>query len=481
MGGLTGTVAAIDLGATSGRVIAAHVGRRTLELHQLRRFPNGPVRLADGLHWAIIELYRQILLGLRALVHAQPDVQSIGIDAWAVDYGLLRGSRLAGLPFHYRDDRTADGVATVHQVIPPAQLYQRNGLQFLPFNTVYQLTSDLHSGVLQPLDQALLIPDLLTYWLTGKRITERTNASTTGLLNVQSREWDNELLKRLGLPSGLLADLLSPGQVVGDITHEVRGDLGITRAPRLVSVGSHDTASAVAAAPMTEPGCAYISCGTWALVGVELDGPVLTEESRRANFSNEAGVDGRIRYLRNVMGLWLLNECMNAWSRDGLQQPLPELLAAAQTVPAHAVPLIDADNPVFVQPGDMPARITAHCLQRGLNPPITPVEMVRCIIESLADAFARAVAQAADLSGQHVRRIHIVGGGALNDLLCQRTADRAGLPVHAGPIEATAIGNVLVQARATGLVAGSLESLRDLVARTQPIRTFEPTPPGVLP
>lgn len=470
-------VAAVDLGASSGRVIIGTAGPDLLRLTEVARFDNDPVRIADGLHWNILELYRQVLGGLREAIATDPGIASIGVDSWAVDYALLRGDRMVGTPFHYRDQRTAAGVATTHAIVAPQELYARNGLQLMPFNTLYQLRADQLAGALSDTDRALLIPDLLTFWLTGHAHTERTNASTTGLLDVRTSEWDRALIAKLGLPDRLLADLVDPGTTIGLLGDQVRTDLGATRGLRVIAVASHDTASAVAAVPMTGPGAAYISCGTWSLVGQELASPVLTEASRAANFTNEGGVDRRVRYLRNVMGLWLLSESMRTWQREsGEVAPLPDLLAAAAAISAGRVPTFDVDDPAFLPPGDMPARIAAHLVAHGQQPPESRAEMVRSIVESLALAYARTLRQASELSGQPIDRVHIIGGGSQNALLCQRTADRSGLPVHAGPVEATALGNVLVQARALGVLRGGLEDLRALVARTHPTTTYQPTP-----
>ncbi len=468
----TGAVAAVDLGATSGRVIVGHVGPDTLATTTVARFANEPLRLGDSLHWNILGLYAAALAGLRSAFRSEPGLASIGIDSWAVDYGLLRGGRLLGVPFHYRDERTAAGVATVHARLPHAELFERNGLQFLPFNTLYQFAAD-DRVVQDAADTALMIPDLLGFWLTGHARAELTNASTTGLLRWLDHAWDDALIARLGLPRHLLPPLIAPGETLGPLRPDVAESLG-GRAD-VVAVGSHDTASAVVAVPMQADAAAYISCGTWGLVGVEVDRPVLTPDALAANFTNEGGVDGRVRLLHNVMGLWVLSETVRGWERqEGHAIDLPTLLDSAEEVRATAVPVFDINDPRFLPPGDMPARIDAWCAEQGVPAPRTRAEYTRSIVESLAQAFAEATATAGRLGGIDVRTIHIVGGGALNGLLCQRTADRAGLPVLAGPVEATALGNVLVQARAAGLVAGSLEALRDLVARTHAPRRFEP-------
>lgn len=461
--------AAVDLGATSGRVMIGHVGPDGLELEPVSRFPNGPVEREDGLHWDFAALYEHVVDGLAEAARREPAIESIGIDSWAVDYGLLRGDDLLAEPFHYRDDRTARSVDAVHGVAPFSELYQRNGLQFLPFSTLYQFRADER---LAEADTALLIPDLIAFLLTGVRIVERTNASTTGLLGVRTAAWDLDLAGRLGIPTGILPDLVDPGTVIGRLRPEIAARIG--KDLPVVAVGSHDTASAVVAVPLSTPHSAYISCGTWGLVGLEVMEPVLTDAAREANFTHERGVDGRFRFLHNVTGLWLLTESVRAWeAEDGAAIDLPELLDAAASV-AGDVPLFDANDAALSTPGDMPARIADVLRRSGAAAPTERPAFVRSIVESIAAAFAEAVHTASALSGRPVDRIHLVGGGSLNTLLCQATADRSGLAVFAGPVEATALGNVLVQARALGAAPPTLEELRALVARTHPPVRYDP-------
>ena len=489
-----------------------HVGHNELRLRPVARFPNLPVRTIDGLHWDILDLYRNVLAGLHSAVREEPGLRSAAVDSWAVDYALLSGQRMLGNPFHYRDERTAAGVEATHALVSPAELYAGNGLQFLPFNTLYQLAAERQAGVLDAADTMLLIPDLLGFWLTGERVAERTNASTTGLLTVSTGtahgragagpaagsgtpsgagagagsglghgsghgsghgEWDDALIARLGLPRSIFPRLVDPGTRIGSLLPGVAHLIGAVSRLDLVAVGSHDTASAVVAVPMRDEDAAYISSGTWSLVGVELNSPVLTEESRAANFTNEGGVDGRVRYLRNVMGLWLLSESMRSWDLEGVAFELPFLLAQAAQV-SGPVTVFDVDDPAFLAPGDMPARIREHCAEHGLAVPATPVDLVRSIIESLATKYASTLRAASELSGTSIHTVHIVGGGSQNELLCQLTANLTGLPVLAGPVEATAIGNVLIQARAQGLTHGSLEALRMLVAQAYSPRHYEP-------
>jgi rhamnulokinase len=468
-----GAVAAVDLGATSGRVILGYVGHDELRLTDVARFANAPVRTLDGLHWSVLELYRDVVEGLAAAVRQEPQLRSIGIDSWAVDYALMREGRMLGTPYAYRDERTLPAVDAVHAVVPPEELYAVNGLQHLPFNTVFQLAADKQAGMLDLADSFLLLPDLLGYWLTGRSVAERTNASTTGLLGVETGEWDFALAERLGIPQHIFRSLVDAGTEIGGLAPSAVRGVGSTRAV-LTTVGSHDTASAVVAIPASGSDFAYISSGTWSLVGVELERPVLTEASRLAGFTNEGGVDGRVRYLHNVMGLWLLSECVRDWERSGETISLPTLIAQAAGVTAP-VPVFDADDDSFLAPGDMVSRIEGWFTAHDLAAPASRPELVRSILQSLADAYAHSIAAASELSGAPVKVVHLVGGGSQNALLCQLTADATGLPVLAGPVEATAIGNVLVQARAQGLVSGDLHALRALVVAAFPVIRYEPS------
>ena len=449
-------VAGVDLGASGGRVIAARVDRDSIELHEVSRFPNEPVAAGGTLHWDILRLYADAGAGLDKAAATFP-LASAGIDSWGCDYGLLDGGgALIGNPVHYRDHRT-DGVTVP---VPPGELYAETGIQHLPFNTIYQVAAAAGTPALTAARTLLLIPDLLGYWLTGETGAEVTNASTTGLLDVRSRTWATGLMDRAGIPRELFPALRQPGDVIGPV--QDRNGLP------LIAVGSHDTASAVAAVPAKGENFAYISSGTWSLVGMELGQPVLTEASRAANFTNEAGLDGTVRYLRNVSGLWLLQECVRSWGEAA--GSLPHLLAEAAAMPPLRF-VLDADDPVFFPAGDMPGRIREWLAARGLPAPESPPETVRCVLDSLALAYRRALLTAQELSRKSADVLHVVGGGARNELLCQLTANRSGLVVLAGPVEATAIGNVLVQARAQGAISGDLETLRGLVAAA-----FRPIP-----
>ncbi|GGG63872.1 rhamnulokinase [Sinomonas atrocyanea] len=485
----TRSFVAVDVGASSGRVILATVspdrgadgGAPRVALDVVHRFPNGVID--DGvdsagkrvLRWDLPGIFAEVQDGLAKAGELAAErgvrVESIGIDTWAVDYGLVDAAGRLKEPVHaYRDARTEATVPVVHEKVPPEKLYEVTGLQFLPFTTLYQLAAEprLHGY------QALLIPDLLAFWLTGSRRTEETNASTTGLLDARTGIWSAQLFEELGLPEGLFPELIVPGETYGTLLPAVAERTGLPPDTPVVAVGSHDTASAVAAVPASEgEDVAYISSGTWSLVGVELDKPVLTEASRAANFTNERGVDGTIRYLRNVGGLWLLSESQRQWAAEGREASLEALLAAAAALPAGG-PQIDVDAEEFLAPDGMPERIRAAAARAGTpgGEVLTdePAAVVRCILDSLAAAYARTLTQTAQLSGRRPGAVHVVGGGSQNELLCRLTAAATGLPVLAGPVEATALGNILVQARAPDALDGGLPALRAAVRASVQLR-----------
>jgi rhamnulokinase len=458
---VSSTFAAIDLGASSGRVMLGEVDGPRLSLREVHRFPNRPVSVGGTLYWDILALWAGATDGLRMAARQVDRLAGIGVDSWAIDYALLdEDGQLLGNPVHYRDTRT-DGIA---ETIDPAELYATTGVQVLPFNTVFQWVAARDSTAMRAAAHALLIPDLFNYWLTGQLGTELTNASTTGLLDVRSRQWSTALFERLRLRGNLFPPVRPPGERIGTAFGEVP----------VFTVGSHDTASAVVGVPARDERFAYISCGTWSLVGVELDGPITTDAARAANFGNELGLDNTVRFLRNVMGLWLLQESIRTWEAAGHPIDQARLLAEAEHVPAGRF-VVDPDRPEFLAPGDMPARLRAECRRTGQPVPETQAEIARCVHDSLAAAYRRTVHTAAELSGRTVDAVHIVGGGARNALLCQLTADQCEIPVIAGPVEATAWGNVLVQARASGVLAGGLHDLRSLLPNTE-TTTYQPRP-----
>jgi len=468
---MSSRVIAVDLGATSGRVIEGFVGPQRLEHSVAHRFPNGPVKDGVALRWNVTGLFREVLRGLRVVGSSNEPILSVGVDSWAVDYGLLKDGVLLEEPRHYRDTRTNVSVKRVHQRADHEELFGINGLQFLPFNSIYQLASEDWSGQAGTADQLLLVPDLVNYWLTGHTAMELTNASTTGLLNVLSQQLDDGLIALTGASAELFAPLVAAGHRVGDLKKDIAEQVGFS-AP-VVAVGSHDTASAVVAAPLRDSASAYISLGTWGLAGVETSAPIVTPAARTANFTNEGGVDGRNRFLRNVMGLWLLNESVSWWASRGETRGLGELLRAAADVPA-VQHIFDVDDPVFMAPGNIPERILSWGNERGYVFPSDPVAVVSLIVDSLAHALAATIRMAGELTGQEIREISVVGGGSQNELLNQRLADQSGVTVVAGPVEATALGNILVQAREAGLIHGDLDSLRALVRSCSDLATYTP-------
>jgi rhamnulokinase len=467
-------VAAIDIGASGGRVMAGVIEANRVTLDPVHRFQNGVTYIDGHLRWNITSLFEEVLDGLTRLAARYPTVESIGIDTWAVDYGLLdaNGALLAE-PISYRDQRTAEAVGRVHAQVGEHDLFSVNGLQFLPFNTVYQLAAEQVQPRWDQVAHIVLLPDLFAFWLTGVLRTEYTNATTTGLVDVRTGLWSADLLERLRLRPTMFPPIEQPGTTRGCLLPHIAKRAGMQALTVVTTVGSHDTASAVVGVPARSGHFAYIAIGTWSLVGLELDHPVVTPAVRVANFTNEGGVDGRTRFLRNVGGLWLLQESMRMWAESGTPHDLHALLADAAALPSGG-PTFDVDDDIFIPPDDMPNRIAAAVVAAGRSAPASPAETVRCVLDSLAAGFARTIRQATDITGRRVDVIHIVGGGSQNELLCQLTADSTRVPVIAGPVEATALGNVLVQARAIGAVSGTLEILRTMVAESTELRSYEP-------
>jgi rhamnulokinase len=441
--------AAIDLGASSGRVVLGRLAGGVMALQELHRFPNRPVRLPDGLRWNLLHLFTEAAGALRGR-----SLGGVGVDTWGVDYALLdEHRRVLGLPFHYRDRRT-EGV-----IERTPDLYAVTGIQTMPINTVYQLLVDDRVADAHAI---ALVPDLLAYWLSGELANERTNASTTGLMDARTGEWSRDLIARLGLPTRPFGALVEPGVELGPALahHEIDAPV--------LTVASHDTASAYAATPIRDEHAAILSSGTWSLLGVELSAPVLTPVAREANLTNERGVDGTIRLLKNVMGLWLEQECARVWD-----EPFTELHRQALDARPD-VPLFDPDQDEFLPPGDMPARIAAACRRTGQPPPEGRGGTVRSIFVSLACKYRLVLDGLEAVAGREIRVLHLIGGGARNELLCRLTADLTGREIIAGPVEATALGNLLVQARGAGEL-GSLADMRAVAAASVTQSRYEPS------
>lgn len=481
--GATTDYLAIDLGAESGRGLLGRFDGERIALEELHRFPNGPVRMLDTLHWDAPRLFEDIKVALRKAATAAPGLDGLGVDTWGVDFGLVgRGDTLLGNPVHYRDARTDGMMEAAFARVPRERIYQLTGLQFLPFNTAYQLLALrlANSPLLEVAETLLMMPDLFGWLLTGRRAGERTDASTTQLLDPTTGAWSDELCRGLDLPRSILPDLIDPGAELGPLRKSVADELGIGRPLTVLVPGTHDTASAVAAVPAVggpgsssgPPDWCYLSSGTWSLLGAEVSRPVINAATLAANFTNEGGVAGTTRLLKNIMGLWLVQESRRTWARAGREFGYDELVPRAEAARPFAA-LIDPDDPSFLAPGDMPARIAAFCTRTGQAPPADEGAVVRCCLESLALKYRWAIDRIEQILGTTIRTIHVVGGGSRNALLCQFTADACGRPVHAGPVEATAIGNVLLQAMARGKLA-TLAEARAVVARSFPVTVYEP-------
>jgi rhamnulokinase len=470
---------AIDLGASSGRVMAGRFDGRRLRLEEVHRFGNAGCHLPDGWHWEITGLFAEIKKGLAAAgARYGRALVSAGVDTWGVDYGLLDGrGRLLGLPYMYRDDRTAGVPERVFRRVSRARVYAITGVQSMFFNTLYQLCAERasQSVALAQARHLLFTPDLLHYWLSGRMANEYTIASTSQMLDARRRTWARGLIRRLGLPGRLFGDLVEPGTELGPLRPVFQKELGLGRL-RIVVPGSHDTASAVAAVPAEGADFAYLSSGTWSLLGAERERPLLTPEAMALNFTNEGGVGGTIRLLKNITGLWLLQECRRVWNERGAGLAFTDIeRRASRARPFRSI--IDPDDPAFGAPGDMPARIAAFCRRTRQPVPAGPAETGRVVYESLALRYRNVFDKLVRLTGRDYATLHIVGGGSQNHLLNQLAADAVQRPVVSGPAEATAIGNILLQMKAAGDI-GSLAEGRALVRASFPTRTYEPRAAG---
>ncbi len=473
-------VAAIDLGASSGRVVVGHGTEQGFTLREVHRFANRSRTVGGVLRWDARALFAGILDGLRAAGELDEPLDSVSVDGWAVDYGLLdEDGDLIADPASYRDPRTGPPFAAVTATpggvagVDGARLYEATGIAVHSFNTVFQLMAERTSAQIRAARQALLVPDLMTYWLSGQMGTELTNASTTGLLDTRTMTWATGVTDALGVPGGLFPRLRAAGELAGPMSSHVASDLGVARPPQVIVGPSHDTAAAVVGVPAADGAFAFVCTGTWALAGVELPAPVITGAALAAGFSNEAGIDGTTRFLRNVTGFWLLQECVREWQADGREVDLDELGRAASKVPGLRA-LIDVQDPGFAAPGEMAERITRACLRTSGVSLTSHAETLRCLLDSMAVAIRHALRDAVRVTGHPVRTVHIVGGGVANPLFCQLVADACGWPVVAGPVEAASWGNVLVQARALGLTSGSLPELRSLVRRGVRLAEYQP-------
>ncbi|PYI51825.1 rhamnulokinase [Paenibacillus flagellatus] len=469
------TVLAYDLGASGGRAIAGRLVGRTIELEELHRFPNDPVEVGARLHWDVLRLYHEIKQGLLKAKHAGRTPDSVAIDSWAVDFGLVgRNGELLGNPYHYRDRHT-DGVMEklFEEGMARETIFSRTGIQFLPFNTIYQLAAMKRdrSPLLREASRFLMIPDLLRYFLTGDMHNEFTNATTTQLYNPLRGGWDEELLAGVGADPSWFGPVLQPGADAGRLRASVAAELGVGAIP-VVAAAEHDTGSAVVAVPAASRSFAYLICGTWSLMGTETERPVLDERALALNFTNEGGAFGTYRLLKNIMGLWILQETKRQWEREGANYTYPELVALAERAPAFGA-WIDPDDARFLQPGDMAERIRGYCRETGQRPPEGPGGLVRCILESLALKYRYVLELTEQVSGKTFDGLHMTGGGIRNELLCRWSANAIGKPVWAGPAEGSAIGNMAVQWIARGELADVWEA-RAVIRESFPSAVYEP-------
>lgn len=466
---------AVDLGAGSGRVIAAKIDSTRLELEEIHRFDNPGTDLPGGSFWNIIGLYREILEGLRCAVESHgEDIVSIGIDTWGCDFGLIAANgELLGMPHQYRDPRSEGMAEAMHALLPEAEIYARTGIKTNFYNSSLHLLSEAHKGspALENAERLLFVPDLLAYWLTGRQAVERTIASTSQLLDCATGEWAWSVIDALGLPRRIFGEIVAPGTVLGPIRDEVALAIGRAGIP-VVASACHDTASAVGGIPMSGPGSLWLSSGTWSIMGVEEEAPITTPEALELGFCNELGVNGSVRFLKNISGLWLIQECKRQWELDGEKLSYAEMAALAGGANPFTA-FIDPDDAVFASPGDMPGKIRAYCEKTGQAVPSEKGEILRVVTESLALKYRVVYERIRLLTGRDFSRLHAGGGGIQNELLSQATADALGIEVVAGPVEATSCGNVITQMLATGHLV-DIQSGRDLIRRSFEFKTFTP-------
>ncbi len=465
---------AFDLGASSGRAMLGILENGKLELKEVHRFKNQMLQIHGSFYWNIYSLFSELKTGLKRCIHEygiQPD--SIGIDTWGVDYALLnREGQIIGLPYAYRDHRTDHSMHQFFKLLPAKKVYQLSGLQFLQFNTLFQLFASYRDKLSQMkiAETLLFTPDALNYLFTGVRKNEYTIASTSQLLIPGKVEWEPKLFRAAGIPQSLVAELIRPGNILGEITEDICREVNSKSIP-VVAVASHDTASAVASVPATEKDWVYISSGTWSIMGIESPRPVVNDQSQALNFTNEGGVEGTTRFLKNIMGMWLIQECKRMWDQEKSLE-WQEIVNMSKSVKPFQF-LIDPDDPSFLNPGNMPEAVKAFCKKTGQPVPESKGQIARCIYDSLVLKYKYTLTQIEKVTGKRMECIHIIGGGAHNREMNQLTADATMMPVFAGPEEATSIGNILYQAKGLGLVA-SLKEVREIVRNSCNVGEYQP-------
>lgn len=470
----------VDLGAGSGRVLAGEFCGKRIELHEMNRFENTPIDLPSGWHWNTPALYQHILDGLKKAAEIYGDaIISIGIDTWAVDYGLLDGEgRLIGLPYQYRDSRTDQMMERAYHKAGKRAIYEGTGIQFMFFNTLYQLLSEAESSspALSNAEDMLFMPDLLGYWLTGQKSQEASIASTAQLYNPKTQDWAWDLIEALGLPKRIFKQISQPSSELGTLRPSVSKSTGLHSQTKVITVAGHDTASAVAAVPSQDPTPAYLSSGTWSLMGLELPEPIITDQSFEDSFTNEIGIGGTVRFLKNICGLWLIQESRRYWLAQGTDIPYSKMAELANEAEPFRS-LINPDDERFASAGNMPVKIQSFCREHGQPVPETNGEIIRCIYESLALRYAQVWDLLMQYAPETPKTLHIVGGGCQDRLLNQFTADAIGINVMAGPVEATGLGNILAQLIAAGAISNLSEG-RQIVANSGTFETYTPQDPS---
>ncbi len=465
---------AFDLGATSGRSILGTIENGRLQMKKLTRFPNQILQIGAHFHWNIYSLFEHLKAGLVAAKKEGVEITSIGIDTWGVDFALLaEDGSILGAPYAYRDPHTIGAPEKYFEIVPREKVYDLTGIQVMNFNSLYQLfaLSQANNSLLKATKEILFMPDALAYLLTGKKVVEYTIASTSQILNPRTKKFETELLEKAGVSPSILGDIVMPGHVIGTLRDDLAEESELGKV-NVVAVAGHDTGSAVAAVPAANENFAYLSSGTWSLMGIEVKDAIINEETSKYNFTNEGGVEGTTRFLKNITGMWILEQCMKEWKKDGITYVYEKIVQMADTVPAFQS-LIDPDHISFASPGCMTKAIQDYCAATGQKVPQTHPEFVRCIFESLSLKYRYVLGLLKSMAPFPIEKLHVIGGGSKNPLLNQWTANSIGIPVAAGPSEATAIGNIMLQAKAAGCVE-SLPEMRRIIAQSVHIDEFEP-------